>query len=65
MILAFVGVKMIIHNWLEISGSVSLLVIGLVLVVSVAASLRFGGQGEVDDDIDLIEVQEPPPSDGP
>jgi tellurite resistance protein TerC len=64
-ILAFVGIKMVIHRWVEISGSVSLLVIGLVLVVSVAASLRFGAGGDVDDDIDLIEPKAPPPTDGP
>ena len=64
-ILAFVGIKTIIHNWLEISGSVSLVMIGLVLVASVVASLRCGGQGEADDDIDLIEAKEPPLDDGP
>jgi tellurite resistance protein TerC len=60
-ILAFVGIKMIIHTWVEISGSISLIVIGLVLVVSVVASLRFGQNGDADDDIDLIEPEMPPP----
>jgi tellurite resistance protein TerC len=40
-ILAFVGVKMIISHWIEISWPVSLIVIALVLAVAVFASLKF------------------------
>ena len=58
-ILAFVGVKMIVAHWIEISGPVSLIVIAVVLAVAVVASLRFGERGEgadaPTDDIDLIE----------
>ncbi len=54
-ILGFVGIKMIIHKWLEISGPVSLIVIGVVLVVAIVASLKLGPPGEPDDDIDLVE----------
>jgi tellurite resistance protein TerC len=39
-ILAFVGVKMIIAHWVEISGGVSLIVIAVVLIIAVVASLR-------------------------
>jgi len=56
-ILAFVGVKMIISHWIEISGPVSLIVIAVVLAVAVFASLKFGRTEGVDptDDIDLVE----------
>ncbi|PIR21568.1 MAG: hypothetical protein COV45_02150 [Deltaproteobacteria bacterium CG11_big_fil_rev_8_21_14_0_20_47_16] len=40
-ILAFVGVKMLIADWVEISIGVSLLVVGVVLLLSVAASLMW------------------------
>ncbi len=39
-ILAFVGLKMLIHHWYDIPGAISLGVIGLVLAVSVLASAR-------------------------
>ena len=61
-ILAFVGIKMIIHTWVEISGPVSLIVIGVVLIVSVVASLKLGPPGEPDDDIDLFEPDRPLPN---
>jgi tellurite resistance protein TerC len=58
-ILAFVGIKMVISHWIEISGPISLIVIAVVLAVAVAASLKFGERGDGpaahDDDIDLIE----------
>jgi tellurite resistance protein TerC len=60
-ILAFVGIKMIVHHWIEISGPVSLIVIGLVLLVAVVASLKFGSSGDSDDDIDMFEPEQPPP----
>ncbi|MCU1392009.1 MAG: putative TerC family integral rane protein [Ilumatobacteraceae bacterium] len=55
-ILAFVGIKMIIHRWFEISGPLSLIVIGVVLAAAVVASLKFGPPGDSDDDIDLVEL---------
>ncbi|MCU1387837.1 MAG: putative TerC family integral rane protein [Ilumatobacteraceae bacterium] len=59
-ILAFVGIKMIIHTWVEISGPVSLIVIGVVLAVAVIASLKVGPPGDNDDDIDLVELPPQP-----
>ena len=60
-ILAFVGVKMIIARWYEVPGGLSLGVIALVLVVSVAASLRFGGSDGAADPFDVLGLEEPPP----
>ena len=60
-ILAFVGIKMITAHWYEIPGGVSLLVIALVLVASVLASLRLAPAGTTDDQIDLVDREEPPP----
>lgn len=54
-ILAFVGIKMIIHGWYQIPTWLSLMVIALVLLTSVGFSLRQTG----DDTISLPE--EPPP----
>jgi tellurite resistance protein TerC len=45
-ILAFVGVKMIIHDWYHIPTGVSLLVIGLILAASVGFSLKATPQYE-------------------
>ena len=59
-ILAFVGIKMIIRTWVEISGPVSLVVIGVVLAIAVIASLKVGPPGDDDDDIHLVEL--PPQS---
>jgi len=59
-ILAFVGVKMIVSHWIEISGAVSLLVIALVLVVSVVASLKFGDHSHADA-MEVLGLEEPPP----
>ena len=56
-ILAFVGIKMIIHGWYQIPTWLSLMVIALVLAASVGFSLRESG----DDTISIPE--EPPPSD--
>src|SRR5690606_35813604 len=39
-ILAFVGIKMIIHHWYAIPIGISLAVIGIILTVSIVASLR-------------------------
>jgi len=39
-ILAFVGVKMIVAHWIEISGPVSLIVIAVVLAAAVVASVK-------------------------
>jgi tellurite resistance protein TerC len=54
-ILAFVGVKMIINEWVEIPTFVGLLVIGGVLAVSIIASIKLNrpddhGPDEVLDD---------------
>jgi len=54
-ILAFVGIKMIIHGWYQIPTWLSLMVIAVVLLASVGFSLRETG----DDTISLPE--EPPP----
>ena len=54
-ILAFVGVKMLVHTWLHIPTWFSLIVIALVLVSSVGFSLRRTSA------IDTIEVVEEPP----
>ena len=54
-ILAFVGVKMLVHTWLHIPTWFSLIVIALVLVSSVGFSLRRTSA------IDTIEVVEDPP----
>ena len=56
-ILAFVGIKMLIHGWYHIPTWLSLLVIALVLVASVGFSIRQTG----DDTISVPE--EPPPTD--
>jgi len=54
-ILAFVGVKMIIHDWYHIPTWLSLLVIALVLLASVGFSLK------VERAADTISVPEDPP----
>ncbi|MFM8312059.1 MAG: TerC family protein, partial [Ilumatobacteraceae bacterium] len=54
-ILAFVGVKMIIHDWYQIPTWLSLTVIALVLMASVGFSLQAG------DRPDTIEIPEEPP----
>jgi tellurite resistance protein TerC len=63
-ILAFVGVKMIISRWYHIDTVVSLLVIVLVLVASVAFSLRKNKQadafGSSSDDERVPEAMPPP-----
>ena len=64
-ILAFVGIKMIVSHWYEIAGGVSLGVIASVLVVSVFASLKFGVRDNVDDDIELYGLEQPPPPEEP
>lgn len=53
-ILAFVGVKMIIHHWYDIPTPVSLLVIGLVLAASVGFSLKAtaGDVEQLDEPVD-------------
>jgi tellurite resistance protein TerC len=57
-ILAFVGIKMIIHDWYHIPTWLSLLVIALVLVASVGFSLRSTAGA------DTISISEPlPPPD--
>lgn len=57
-ILAFVGIKMIIHDWYHIPTWLSLLVIALVLVASVGFSLRSTSGA------DTISISEPlPPPD--
>jgi tellurite resistance protein TerC len=43
-ILAFVGVKMIINEWVHIPTWVSLVVIAVVLLTAIAASIRFPGE---------------------
>lgn len=40
-VLAFVGVKMLVHAWIEISPLISLTVIGIVLTAGIVASLRY------------------------
>ena len=54
-ILAFVGIKMIIHDWYPIPTWLSLLVIALVLAASVGFSLRRSTEA------DTIEIPEDPP----
>ncbi|MFM7251817.1 MAG: TerC family protein [Ilumatobacteraceae bacterium] len=54
-ILAFVGVKMIIHDWYQIPTWLSLTVIALVLMASIGFSLQAG------DRPDTIEIHEEPP----
>jgi tellurite resistance protein TerC len=54
-ILAFVGVKMLVHTWYHIPTWLSLLVIAIVLVSSVGFSLRRTSA------VDTIEVVEEPP----
>ena len=53
-ILAFVGIKMIIHGWYQIPTWLSLMVIALVLLTSVGFSLRQTGA-------DTISIPEEPP----
>ena len=65
-ILAFVGVKMIISRWYHIDTAVSLLVIALVLIASVAFSLQQTRRADrlemaVDDSGDGAEEQMPNP----
>jgi predicted tellurium resistance membrane protein TerC len=43
-ILAFVGVKMIISEWVHIETWISLVVIAVVLIAAIACSLWFPGQ---------------------
>jgi tellurite resistance protein TerC len=62
-ILAFVGIKMLIHTWYHIPTWLSLVVIALVLLSSVAFSLRFG-EGQAVEEVAEIpgdEVLEAPP----
>jgi tellurite resistance protein TerC len=60
-ILAFVGIKMIISRWYVIDTAVSLLVIVLVLVASVAFSLRSARRADrLELPGDTIEVPPPP-----
>jgi tellurite resistance protein TerC len=56
-ILAFVGVKMLIHTWYHIPTWLSLLVIAIVLVSSVGFSLR---RTSAVDTIEVVEVPPPP-----
>lgn len=57
-ILAFVGVKMLVHEWYHIPTWLSLTVIALVLLASVGFSLKVGEQP------DTISIpEEPPPTD--
>jgi tellurite resistance protein TerC len=62
-ILAFVGVKMLITNWYHIETWVSLTVIGLVLTVSILASLRVerrrAREAEFDAPGEQVPVREP------
>jgi tellurite resistance protein TerC len=59
-ILAFVGVKMVISEWVHIPTWVSLVVIAVVLVVAVALSWRFPGAS----DDEPVEVAVPAPGRG-
>jgi tellurite resistance protein TerC len=56
-ILAFVGVKMIIHRWADIPTWMSLLVIGLVLLASVGFSVRDRRATRA---IEMVEEMPPP-----
>jgi tellurite resistance protein TerC len=56
-ILAFVGVKMIIHRWADIPTWMSLLVIGLVLAASIGFSVRDQRGTDV---IEMVEDMPPP-----
>ncbi|CAB4876064.1 unannotated protein [freshwater metagenome] len=60
-ILAFVGIKMITAHWYEIPGPLSLGVIALVLLASVVASLRLAPGEIIDDRVEVIGLEEPPP----
>ncbi|MEN9645613.1 MAG: hypothetical protein RL238_2282 [Actinomycetota bacterium] len=57
-ILAFVGVKMLIHSWYPIPTWLSLLVIAIVLLASIGFSLR--ATRDADDHIDIPEDPPPP-----
>jgi tellurite resistance protein TerC len=60
-ILAFVGVKMIISEWVHIETWISLVVIAVVLLTAIACSLWF--PGEQDEPADHGDGDQPPPGD--
>jgi tellurite resistance protein TerC len=60
-ILAFVGVKMIINEWVHIPTWISLVVIAVVLLTAIACSLWF--PGEQDEPARDGDGDQPPPSD--
>jgi tellurite resistance protein TerC len=60
-ILAFVGVKMIVSEWIHIATWLSLVVIAVVLLAAIACSLWF--PGEQDEPAGHGDGDQPPPSD--
>ena len=60
-ILGFVGVKMIINEWVHIATWISLVVIAVVLLTAIACSIWF--PGEQDESPDRRDGDQPPPGD--
>jgi tellurite resistance protein TerC len=60
-ILGFVGVKMIINEWVHIATWISLVVIAVVLLTAIACSIWF--PGEQDESPDQRDGDQPPPGD--
>jgi tellurite resistance protein TerC len=60
-ILAFVGVKMILNEWVHIPTWISLVVIAVVLLTAIACSIWF--PGEQDESTDRRNGDQPPPGD--